>query len=159
MRTAGAWYLGSTGRLRNGDSVAICIYERFATLCRLRLGFRPFTRKSGARMGSVGVGVGFGFGSPKGDAWATQGPPRGHPSVAQGSIGDNCFICNKSKEKAGWGWAGRAKPRVDRVIAVIGSSGDRKPYPQARAVGIARHRSRARVPVPHEQTKPSQAGQ
>jgi len=68
---------------RNGNSVAICVYERFTTLCRLRLG--------------LGLGLGH--------AWVTLGRRLGDPWVTQGSrLGRiEQMLCLQQKiEKAGW---------------------------------------------------------
>ena len=77
---------------------SIGIWQGFATLCRL--GFRSFTRKSGARMGPVGTG--FGIGWPLGGPSVAQGPPKGHARATQASIRVSVFVCNESAKS----WVG-----------------------------------------------------
>ena len=71
---------------------------RVATLCRLRLGFCPFTRKNGARMGPDWDWDWVTQGSRLGRAWATQASRLGHPWVEL-----NKYFCLQRKlKKAGW---------------------------------------------------------
>lgn len=69
---------------RNGDSVAICVYERFTTLCRLRLGL-------GLGLGHPSVTPGRRLGGP----WVTRGSRLGRMGQA---------LCLQQKMgKVGWG--------------------------------------------------------
>ena len=96
---------------RNGDSVAICVYERFTTLCRLRLG------------------LGLGLGHPS----VTHGWPLGDAWVTLGSNGTSALFATKDG-KRGVGWARRARlSPTSRVIAR-----DRKSkLSQARACNVS----------------------
>ena len=47
------------------------------------------------------IGIGFGIAWPLGDPWVTQGSPKRHARVAQGSNGVSSCICNKREKMAG----------------------------------------------------------
>src|ERR1043166_6249811 len=100
--------MGRSVTVAQRENRCVLYVGKFATLCRL--GFRPFTRKSGARTEPVGIGIG----RPKGHAWITPGPPKRHAWVTHGSIGISSFVCNKA-EKKGVGQANRREsPRAER---------------------------------------------
>jgi hypothetical protein len=60
----------------------------------------------------LGIGIGSGFGWPKGGPSMAQGPPKRGARVEW----KKCFVCNKRREKAGWGREDR-RHRRDRVTS------------------------------------------
>ena len=74
----------------------------------------------------IGIGIGIGFGSPLGHPRATQGPPKGHPSVAQASIWISGFVCNRNGKRPGGG-----RKKTKNLPLINTDDADRKkPNPQ-----------------------------
>jgi hypothetical protein len=93
----------------------------------------------------TGIGFGIGIGSRLGHPSVTQGWPKGHARMTQGSINGLAFVFNKSLKRAGWGVEDRRNRAASPTSREIGKAGTAATETQRHGEGSRnRHKTKMR---------------